>query len=136
MNSHLGWPSVEVPATADLARVFNEAGGTTCIYDNGRLYVEGVTQKALDAALKTAGTAPAAPVPLSITPLQARRALRGAGLLEQIQSAIKAAGDEAVDAWEYALEVRRDDPTLTGIAAALGMSNAQVDDLFRAAAAS
>jgi hypothetical protein len=74
------------------------------------------------------------PVPMSITPLQARRALRQAGLLTKIQEAIVAAGEEAQEAWDYALEVRRDDPTLIAVAAQIGMTPAEIDALFRAAA--
>ena len=46
-----------------------------------------------------------------------------------------AAADRAVQiSWEYAVEWRRDDPTLNAMAAAFGMSDAEVDDIFRLAA--
>lgn len=74
------------------------------------------------------------PVPGSITPLQARRALRAAGLTAAVEAAVAASGDANVqDAWEYAIEFRRDDPMLAAIAKAIGMTDAQVDELFRAA---
>jgi hypothetical protein len=74
------------------------------------------------------------PVPRSVTPLQARRALRAAGLMPAVEAALAEADDDARDAWEYAIEVRRDDPLLAALAAQVGLTTAQVDDLFRDAA--
>lgn len=74
------------------------------------------------------------PAPLSITPLQARRALRAAGLLDAVNGAVALADPDTQDAWEYAIEVRRDNPIIAGMAAALGLTDAQLDDLFRTAA--
>ena len=74
------------------------------------------------------------PVPLSITPLQARRALRAAGLLGAVNGAVASADPDIQDAWEYAIEVRRDNPIIAGMAASLGLTEAQLDDLFRQAA--
>jgi hypothetical protein len=78
---------------------------------------------------------PAPPVPLSISPLQARRALLAAGLLDDVEAALAEAPRETQLAWEYAVEVRRDDPMLITVAAALGLSAEQVDALFLAAVA-
>jgi len=75
-----------------------------------------------------------APVPQSVSPLQARRALRAAGLMSAVEAVLAGAGDDARDAWEYAVEIRRDDATLAVLAAELGMTDAQLDDLFRDAA--
>lgn len=74
------------------------------------------------------------PPPLSITPLQARRALRAAGLLGAVNGWIANQAEEVQEAWEYCVEVRRDDALIAGAAAALGLTEAQVDDLFRTAA--
>lgn len=74
------------------------------------------------------------PVPESVTPLQARRALLGAGLLSAVQTAANAADDETRLAWEYSSTVERDSPFVAKLALALGLSDAQVDDLFRQAA--
>jgi len=38
-------------------------------------------------------------------------------------------------AWEYATEVRRDSPMVQAMAQQLGLTDEQVDDLFRQAAA-
>lgn len=71
---------------------------------------------------------------VSVTPLQARRAIRELGLKTQIDAAIAAAGDEAQETWDYALEIRRDDPLLNQIAAGLGLSSSDLDDVFALAA--
>lgn len=74
-------------------------------------------------------------VPVSISPLQARRALLAAGLLDDVEAALAEAPRETQLAWEYAVEVRRDDPMLFSVAAALGLTAGQVDALFLAAVA-
>jgi hypothetical protein len=38
-------------------------------------------------------------------------------------------------AWEFSISVQRDDPTLAAMAAQLGLTEQQMDDLFRQAAA-
>lgn len=80
------------------------------------------------------------PVPQSVSPYQFRVWLIRAGVsLAQVDAMIDAlpsqARDEARVAWEYGLEVRRDHPLVSQFAAALGMSEAQVDQAFREAAA-
>jgi hypothetical protein len=78
------------------------------------------------------------PVPESVSMRQARLALLGAGLLDAVESAIAGlpgdAGKAAKIEWEYATEIRRDNPLFAQLSAALGMSAAQLDDLFIAAA--
>jgi hypothetical protein len=76
-----------------------------------------------------------APVPETVTPLQARRALRAAGLLATVEALMASAPEEAREAWEYAVEIRRDDATLAALAAQIGLTAPQLDDLFRDAAA-
>ncbi len=63
-----------------------------------------------------------------------RRALNASGLRTQVEGALAAAPQDARDAWEFATDIRRDDATLNAMAAALGLSTTQVDDLFRLAA--
>lgn len=113
--------------------------------------IEAVTKEAGAVALSEADTpdewaalmaseilvedyAPPARVPAAVTPLQARKALRRAGLLVTVTSAVQAAGEEAQEEWDYAVEVRRDNARLVAIAAAAGMTEADIDDLFRLAA--
>lgn len=75
-----------------------------------------------------------APVPVSVTPLQARRALLAAGLLEEVERAAAVADTETRLAWEFSSSVERASPFLANLAAALQLTDAQVDDLFRQAA--
>lgn len=74
------------------------------------------------------------PVPAAITPLQARRALRAAGMLAGVNAYLATRSEGEREAWEYCIEVQRDDAMITQAAAALGVSSAQMDDLFRAGA--
>jgi len=64
---------------------------------------------------------------------QAMAALLDAGLLSQINAALADAGPLAQLAWAEATEFRRNSPTIAGLSAGLGLTDAQVDDLFRAA---
>ena len=70
----------------------------------------------------------------TVSAMQARIALRRAGLLAQVEAAVAQGDDELQDAWEYAIEWKRSSPTIAAIGTALGLSEAQIDDLFRAAA--
>jgi len=74
------------------------------------------------------------PVPEKITPLEARRALRVAGLLSAVNAWIATQPGDTQDAWEYCIEVRRDDRLVANAQDALGLTSEQVDDLFRAGA--
>jgi hypothetical protein len=74
------------------------------------------------------------PVPTEVTNFQARAALRRAGLLNAVNAAVTAAGGEAFDAWEYANHVYRGGVLVQTMAAGLGLTAPQIDDLFRVAA--
>lgn len=77
-------------------------------------------------------------VPLQVTLRQAKLALLGAGLLETVDATIAAlegpAGVAARIEWEYAQTVDRTSPLVQGLAAALSLSDEQLDDLFEVAA--
>lgn len=73
------------------------------------------------------------PVPAIISRFQARAALMDAGLLADVELAVGSAGPLVQLAWAEAVEWRRDSPTIAAIGAALGLTDAQMDDLFRAA---
>jgi hypothetical protein len=74
-------------------------------------------------------------VPRTVTPLQARRALRAAGLLATVNAWVASQADEDIKAaWEFASVIKRHDPLTLGAAAALGLTDAQLDGLFLAAA--
>lgn len=82
--------------------------------------------------------APPVPVPQSVTMRQARLALHAAGLLAGVDAAIASMQEPAKTAaaieWEYASEVERNAGLVPAMAAALGMSDADIDDLFVTAA--
>lgn len=70
-----------------------------------------------------------------LTARQARLVLLQNGLLDDVEAAVAAADRAAQLEWEYATEIKRDWPTLVAMAAALGMTDAQLDALFTAGAA-
>lgn len=82
----------------------------------------------------TAPTPPPAPVPAEVPQWQARRALLAAGLLTAVEAAVAAASQDIQITWEYAPNIVRNSPFVTSMAAALGLTDAQLNDLFRAAA--
>lgn len=77
--------------------------------------------------------------PQSVSMRQARLAMLGAGILDDVETAIAAMeGDEGRAAridWEYALDVRREWPLINALGSQLGLTEQQIDDLFIAAAA-
>uniref|UniRef100_E6VL45 Uncharacterized protein n=1 Tax=Rhodopseudomonas palustris (strain DX-1) TaxID=652103 RepID=E6VL45_RHOPX len=76
---------------------------------------------------------PLAPV-ASVTPKQARLALLQAGLLDQVEAVIAAGSKADQITWEFATEIRRDDPLLVSIGSGLTLSSDQIDVLFKYAA--
>lgn len=94
-----------------------------------------------DSALETAdlNPAPPVPVPTSVTMRQARIALLGAGKLAAVDAAIDALAEPTKTAarieWEYSSEVQRHNGFVAALGPALGLSAAQIDALFIAAAA-
>lgn len=72
-------------------------------------------------------------VPVFITALQGRLALKRSGLLETVETAILTANGETQIWWEYAAEWHRTNAVLVALATSLGLSDQQVDDLFRLA---
>jgi len=89
---------------------------------------------ALDPGAVAAYVAPPTP-PVSVTPWQAREALRLAGKLAAVEAAIEALGvtHPAYNAWHYAERIRRDSPLIAALAPALQLSDADLDALFEAA---
>lgn len=75
-------------------------------------------------------------VPRRVTNFQARAALIGAGLFESVDSLIRAmpTGSVEFQAWEYANHVYRSSPLMALMASQFGLTEEQIDDLFRAAA--
>ncbi|NNM74750.1 hypothetical protein [Enterovirga aerilata] len=74
------------------------------------------------------------PPPVSVSPAQARIALHSAGLLGQVKQI--AEDDPEIGIWfEYATAWDRANPHVSDLGAALGLTEAQIDDLFVTAAA-
>lgn len=79
------------------------------------------------------------PVPQQITMRQCRLQLLAIGLLDSVDAAIAAIPDAAQRhasqiEWEYAATVERSSAWVQTLAGALGLTAAQIDDLFREAA--
>jgi hypothetical protein len=71
----------------------------------------------------------------ALTGAQARIALRRAGLRESVEDAVKSSGLDTQDWYAFATTWERESAILGGLAAGMGLSDAQLDDLFREAAA-
>lgn len=74
------------------------------------------------------------PVPQQVTMRQARLALLNAGLLDDVEVVIAAAGREAQLEWEYASVVERSNLVIAIVQQQQGVTDEQIDDLFREAA--
>ena len=78
-------------------------------------------------------------VPDVVTMRQARLALLQSGMLAQVNTAVAnmpgAAGDAARIEWEFSSTVERNRPLVQSLIGALGLTESQLDDLFRLAAA-
>ncbi len=74
------------------------------------------------------------PVPASVSPLQARKALRILGLMPMVKAFLANADEEIVEAWEFATAIDRDNGFIAFVGGELGMNSYQIDDLFRIAA--
>lgn len=83
-------------------------------------------------------SAPAPPVPQEVTMRQARLALAEAGLLPAVDAAIAGMTEPqrtaALIEWEYSGTVQRDKPLVLALASSLGLTEAQLDELFSRAA--
>lgn len=119
----------------------DQARAWLAIEDNSTIERFGFTRADFPGAVAPALPAyvpPPSDVPQAVTMRQARLALLAANMLTTVNTAIAAMpgaeGEAARIEWEYAQEVRRGWPALAAIQPALGLSDAQVDDLFRLAA--
>lgn len=75
------------------------------------------------------------PVPATVTRTQLRLALSARNLLDMVDAAVTLSGDtELIERWGAAA-MERSSPHLAMMAAAMGLSAADIDDIFRAASA-
>lgn len=78
---------------------------------------------------------PVVTVPRSVSMRQARLALLSAGLLDTVEGLIAHQPRAVQIEWDYATDIWRSRDLVVTLGAALGLSNAQLDALFIAAAA-
>lgn len=109
--------------------------------DNSNTQIDGVLGIFLQSdweQMRTDEMAARNPVPPSVTMRQARLALLGIGLLDDVEAAIAALPSPQKEAatiqWEYSQEVQRSNGLVASLAPALGMTESQIDALFFAAA--
>jgi len=78
---------------------------------------------------------PIAPPPITVTPWQAREALRLSGLLDDVENYINGLGasSAAYNAWHYAPFFRRDHALIATLAVGMGLTSEQLDGLFAVA---
>ncbi|MFY8164324.1 MAG: hypothetical protein ACOVKC_08820 [Brevundimonas sp.] len=72
-------------------------------------------------------------VPAKVSMMQAQLALAGAGLLDDVETAIAGADTVTQIYWRTASDLHRQHPLVLTLAGALGLTSEQVDDLFIAA---
>jgi hypothetical protein len=73
-------------------------------------------------------------IPQSVSPLQARKALKQQSMLLTVQAAVDAANEDTQMAWEYATSFDRQSPFVLGMASVLGWTELELDGLFVLAA--
>jgi len=97
-----------------------------------------VPESSLPVGYKMAAVEPP-PVPASVGDLELRQALAKFGKNRRvIEAAIQGIADEAqrdsmIDWWDRRVEIRRDEPELRALAGLLGVTDAQMDGVFRVA---
>lgn len=91
-----------------------------------------------DGSTFTPGSRPLPPVPSSVSMRQARLALLAAGHLASVEAAIDAMSEPARSAarieWDYSNEVQRHNGLVSALGPSLGLTDEQIDALFRVAA--
>lgn len=85
-------------------------------------------------AVLTGSDMPQAAVPDAVTPRQIRLALTAAGLRQTVETAVKNGSQDLRDWWEYSLTIERNNALIVSMAAQLGVTEQQLDNLFRQAA--
>lgn len=68
----------------------------------------------------------------SITPRQARLKLLEVGLLDELEAIITTNREWQIE-WEYATEVKRSSPLVAAVAAQAGMTDEEIDTMFKQA---
>lgn len=83
----------------------------------------------------TEWVAPPPYIPQQITPYQGKAQLLTEGMLSDVEAIVSTSTDPYLKlAWNNAIMWERQSPMIASVAAAMGMTDAEVDDLFVAAA--
>lgn len=126
-------PMAALPGRGTLSALPPEEPGMTRMWDGQQW------QLVPDADVPPVPAPPPPAVPPAVTMRQARLALLGAGLLDDIDAAINSLPSPQKEAarieWEYASEVQRSSGLVPMMGAALGLDDAALDALFIEAAA-
>jgi hypothetical protein len=117
-------------------KVVNIAKANEALADNWVQSDSAAIGDLYDGTTFTRPPAPPTPIPQTVSRFQARAALYQAGLLDQVETLMS---DPATDmmaklAWADAQEFKRSSPTIATLSAELGLTDTQLDDLFRQAA--
>jgi hypothetical protein len=117
--------------------VHNRDGSIVCTGGDGasEIIAGGMTAADRDTAIAAFFAAHPTSAPATVAMWKAKAALAAAGLLAQVDAAVAAQPQAVQLAWEYATELHRDSSTLAAMAATIGLSAAQIDELFRQASA-
>ena len=86
------------------------------------------------AAIVSSVNAQLAIVPSPVQLYQAHQAVINAGLYAAVNTAVANASAEIQQLWYASQSINRYDPNLIALGTSLGLTSAQLDDLFRAAA--
>ena len=100
----------------------------------GMIFPDGVIGEATVETYVAPVVIPVKVVPVKVSMRQARLALHGAGLLDDIETIITILGATAKIEWDYSTEVQRKHPLIAAVQAQNQMTNDQIDDLFILAA--
>jgi hypothetical protein len=116
--------------------------GRACYFDSGPIFEEAVAAGPEPYGEASDLTDPSAPIyslaeeraAMVVSRFQAKAALFQLGLLEKIETLLAGAANYIHRlAWDESTEFHRDSPTLNFLAVAAGLSEAELDDLFRLA---
>ena len=69
-------------------------------------------------------------IPMVVSPRQIRQAMTKANLRLRVENAVAASDQDTMDWYEFATEFRRDSPVVAMLAAALQVTDEQLDDLW------
>lgn len=111
--------STNIIRLADNAIIPNDSQNSD--YKNYLIWASTNTTTPADIAVK---------VFMPLSAWQVRKILTQFNLRSSVEAGVAAADQNTKDAWAYAKEFQRDDPVLTGMATALGMTNTQIDSMF------